>query len=31
MPRHQHFSEHVSFRLALIGVHAHAVSDIHCR
>ena len=30
MSRH-HFPEHTGFRLVLIGVHAHAVSDIDCR
>ncbi|MEU4893186.1 Ms4533A family Cys-rich leader peptide [Streptomyces sp. NPDC044780] len=30
MPR-RHVPEYTSFCLVLIGVHAHAVSDIHCR
>lgn len=27
----RHFSGHTSFCLVLIGVHAHSVSDVHCR
>ncbi|WP_312018631.1 Ms4533A family Cys-rich leader peptide [Streptomyces sp. I05A-00742] len=30
MPRH-HTSENAAIELALIGVAAHAVADIHCR
>ncbi len=30
MSRH-HLPESAGFRLALIGVHAHAVSDVDCR
>ncbi|WP_338399801.1 MULTISPECIES: Ms4533A family Cys-rich leader peptide [Streptomyces] len=31
MSRHHHTYEHAGFELALIGVAAHAVADIHCR
>lgn len=30
MPRNR-FPQHTAFRLVLLGVDAHAVSDIHCR
>ncbi|MEV4442826.1 Ms4533A family Cys-rich leader peptide [Streptomyces sp. NPDC049577] len=28
---HRHASENAGFQLALIGVAAHAVADVHCR
>ncbi|WP_346777322.1 Ms4533A family Cys-rich leader peptide [Streptomyces sp. HNM0575] len=30
MPRH-HLPERTAYRLVLLGVSEHAVSDIHCR
>ncbi|MFD7662330.1 Ms4533A family Cys-rich leader peptide [Streptomyces sp. NPDC059788] len=31
MPRPAHTFEHAAFELALIGVSAQSVADIHCR
>jgi hypothetical protein len=30
-PRHSRLFTHVSIELALIGVAAHCVADVHCR